>query len=153
MPGGQQGRRRGVQQCAGTAVTGSTLEKITEREQAVAAGAETARTQIEQLTGRLREMEAEPAELATARKVVLALDQNEDETMRTTGLPENPVHQHILAILADAGELRHACDQCTALDLGIEPKSVEGMRSKLKRLVAHGLLIEPEPGLFILHHQ
>jgi hypothetical protein len=85
---------------------GPTLEKITEREQAVAAQAETARTQIEQLTGRLREMEAEPAELATARKVVLALDQNEDENTRTTGLLVNPLYQHILAILADAGEPR-----------------------------------------------
>jgi hypothetical protein len=36
-------------------------------------------------------MEAEPAELATARKVVLALDQNEDENARTTCLPENPL--------------------------------------------------------------
>lgn len=131
----------------------STLEKITEREQAVAAEAETTRTQIEQLTRHLREMETELAELATARKVVLALDHNEDENTRTTGLPDNPVYQHILTILADAGEPRRARDLCTALDLGIEPKNIEGMRSKLKRLAGHGLVIEPEPGLFTLHHQ
>ena len=32
--------------------------------------------------------------------------------------------------------------------LGQAPKNIEGMRSKLKRLVSSGLAIESEPGLF-----
>ena len=40
-----------------------------------------------------------------------------------------------------------AKDLCQALDLGLEPKHIEGMRSKLKRLVARGLIVETEPGL------
>ncbi|WP_426537926.1 hypothetical protein [Streptomyces sp. UG1] len=38
---------------------------------------------------------------------------------------------------------------CQALDLPIVPKNTEGIRSKLKRLVARGILTEPEPGLFV----
>ncbi|MEU2865218.1 hypothetical protein ACIQWL_40660 [Streptomyces mirabilis] len=41
-----------------------------------------------------------------------------------------------------------ARDLCEALDLGLLPKNVEGVRSKLKRLVAGGILAETEPGLF-----
>jgi hypothetical protein len=59
---------------------GSTLEKITEREQAVAAEADRTRTEMEQLALRLGELEGELADLATARKVVLALEQVEDGT-------------------------------------------------------------------------
>jgi hypothetical protein len=67
-------------------------------------------------------------------------------------MPDNPAYQHILAALGDAGTPRRARDLCRALDLGIEPKHVEGMRFKLKRLVGHGLVTETEPGLFALHH-
>lgn len=38
-----------------------------------------------------------------------------------------------------------ARDLCQALDLPILPKNTEGIRSKLKRLVTHGILTEPEP--------
>ncbi|TJZ97948.1 hypothetical protein [Actinacidiphila oryziradicis] len=132
---------------------GSTLEKITEREQAVAAEADRTRTEMEQLTGRLGELEGELADLATARKVVLALEQVEDGTTLSPNMPDNPAYQHILAALGDAGTPRRARDLCRALDLGIEPKHIEGMRAKLKRLVGHGLVTETEPGLFTLHHQ
>lgn len=43
-----------------------------------------------------------------------------------------------------------ARDLCTALDPPIEARNVEGIRSKLKRLVSRGILAETEPGLFIL---
>jgi hypothetical protein len=55
--------------------------------------------------------------------------------------------------LADAGAPRRARELCQSLDLGFEPKRIEGMRLKLKRLVALGLSTETEPGLFALHHQ
>lgn len=37
-----------------------------------------------------------------------------------------------------------ARDICEALDLSILPKSTEGIRSKLKRLVPRGILAEPD---------
>jgi hypothetical protein len=39
-------------------------------------------------------------------------------------------------------------DCCREFDLGFEPRAVEGMRSKLKRLVERGWLAEPSPGRF-----
>ncbi|GAA1369956.1 hypothetical protein [Streptomyces beijiangensis] len=131
----------------------STLERITDREQTVAAEAERTRTEMEQLVGRLSKLEGELVELAIARKVVLALDQGEDGNARNPNVPDNPAYQHILAALGDAGTPWRVRDLCQALDLGIEPKHVEGMRFKLKRLVGHGLVTETEPGLFALHHQ
>ncbi len=41
-----------------------------------------------------------------------------------------------------------ARDLCLALDLPIVAKNTENIRSKLKRLVSKGILVEPEPGLF-----
>jgi hypothetical protein len=40
--------------------------------------------------------------------------------------------------------------QRRALGLGTAPKDTEGLRAKLKRLVARQILIEAEPGLFAL---
>ncbi|WP_369015961.1 hypothetical protein [Actinocrinis puniceicyclus] len=39
-------------------------------------------------------------------------------------------------------------DCCWEFDLGFEPRHVEGMRTRLKRLVERGWLIEPAPGRF-----
>ncbi|MFE9444904.1 hypothetical protein ACFYO2_39410, partial [Streptomyces sp. NPDC006602] len=63
-------------------------------------------------------------------------------------IPEHPAYQQILTALADAGRPMRARDLCQALDPPIPPKNTEGIRSKLKRLVSQGILIEPEPGLF-----
>ncbi|MER5410499.1 hypothetical protein [Streptomyces sp. NPDC002769] len=67
-------------------------------------------------------------------------------------IPDHPVYQQILTALADAGRPIRARDLRQALDLPILPKNTEGIRSKLKRLVSRGILIEPEPepepGLF-----
>jgi hypothetical protein len=70
-----------------------------------------------------------------------------------SALPDNPVHQQVLTALSDARTPRRARELCQALDLGLESKHIEGMRFKLKRLVGPGLITEPEPGLFALHHQ
>jgi hypothetical protein len=39
---------------------------------------------------------------------------------------------------------------CLALGLGTTPKDTEGLRAKLKRLVARQILAETRPGLFAL---
>jgi hypothetical protein len=38
------------------------------------------------------------------------------------------------------------------MDLGLGSKSIEGMRSTLKRLAARGLIAEAEPGQVAFHH-
>jgi hypothetical protein len=52
----------------------------------------------------------------------------------------------IAVFTGGAGRLR-AREICQALDIGTDPRHTEGMRSKL---VARGILSEPEAGLFAL---
>ncbi len=65
------------------------------------------------------------------------------------GLP-SPVYQQVLDVFAASdGPLR--CKQvCEQLGLGSEARHLEGMRSRLKRLVRRGRLVEPDPGVFAL---
>lgn len=128
----------------------TTLERITDREQQVAAACEQIRTQIQQLSARLTDLDAELADLATTRKVVLALSEDESAPATRPALPDNPAYQHILTVLTDADRPLRCKDLCHALDTGTEPARIEAMRSKLKRLVATGLVIEDEPGLFAI---
>ena len=125
----------------------TALEKIADREHAVTTTAEQVSAQIHTLAERLRELEAELADLQVARKVILELGDDEPAGPQ---LPGNPVYQHILTALNDDTAPLRAKDLCRALDLGFEPSKIEGMRSKLKRLVATGLVTENEPGLFTL---
>lgn len=59
-------------------------------------------------------------------------------------------YQKILAVFATAAGGMRAKDVCLALDLSVTAKDTEGMRAKLKRLVARQILVEAEPGLFML---
>ena len=61
-------------------------------------------------------------------------------------LPEHPAYRQILDAFAELRRPLRARDHCTALDLPIAAKNTEGIRSKLKRLVSRGILIETEPG-------
>lgn len=60
------------------------------------------------------------------------------------------MYQQIVEVVRTTGTsgLR-AVGVCTALDTGVLPKHVEGMRGKLKRLVDRGWLTEVEPGVFV----
>lgn len=126
------------------------LERITDREQQATAAREQIRTQISELTARLDDLDAELADLAVARKVLLALGEDEPKPTTHPALPDNPAYQHILTVLTDATTPLRCKDLCRALDTGTEPKHIEGMRSKLKRLLATGLITEHEPGLFAI---
>jgi hypothetical protein len=125
-------------------VSATTLQKIADQEQAVAVQVEQVRTQIDELTAHLNELEARLNDFITARKVILDLPA--DEAAAT----ENPLYPQILAILTDAQAPMRSRDLCRILDLGFEPKTIEGMRHKLKRLVGNGLATENEPGQFAL---
>jgi hypothetical protein len=128
--------------------TRTIRQLIGERETAATAIAQALREQIAALTDQLASAETELADLATTRKTLNALTGQPEETA-----PAAPVasvaYQQILAVFATTGAMR-AKDVCLALGLGTAPKDTEGLRAKLKRLVARQLLIETEPGVFAL---
>lgn len=57
-------------------------------------------------------------------------------------------YRDVVEVLADAGMGLRAMQVCQALGVGDQPRHREGMRSKLKRLVDRGWLVEVAPGLF-----
>jgi hypothetical protein len=126
------------------------LDKIEAREQALAREAERTRAQIEELTARLRELDEAIDHLRITRKTLLALADTDDgqPPAALPALPDHPAYQQILTVFTDAGRPLRARDLCQALDLPIVGKNTENIRSKLKRLVSRGVLLETEPGLF-----
>ncbi|WNI34371.1 hypothetical protein [Streptomyces sp. ITFR-6] len=126
------------------------LEHIETRERELADQAEQFRARIEDLTRQLGEIDAESENLRITRKTLLALPALSSGTEPDRpDIPDHPAYQQILTALADAGRPMRARDLCQALDLPILPKNTEGIRSKMKRLVSRGILVEPEPGLFV----
>jgi hypothetical protein len=130
------------------------LDKIDAREQALAREAGQARTQIEDLTARLRELDEAIDHLQITRKTLLSLaaEPATEPDAPPPVLPGHPLYQQILAVFADTARPMRARDLCQALDLPIAPKNTENIRSKLKRLTSRGILIETEPGLFTQPH-
>jgi hypothetical protein len=125
------------------------LEHLETRERELADQADQFRARIEELTRQLGELDAESENLRITRKTLLTLPLPSPATgPDRPDIPDHPAYQQILTTLAEAGRPMRARDLCQALDLPILPKNIEGIRSKLKRLVSRGILIEPEPGLF-----
>jgi multidrug resistance efflux pump len=125
------------------------LDRIDAREQALAREAEQAQAAIDEAAARLRELQQEISDLQVTRKTLLSLaGQDEEPAAPAPALPEHPAYQQILGTFADLQRPLRARDLCTALDLPIAARNVEGIRSKLKRLVSRGILVETEPGLF-----
>jgi hypothetical protein len=125
------------------------LELIATRETVAAAQAEQLRAQSAALTEQLVVVDAELADLATTRTTLLRLtgttapaDASTDATVAS------PAYQQILAVFAATGNPLRAKDICVALGTGTAAKNTESLRAKLKRLVARGVLTEPESGLF-----
>jgi hypothetical protein len=129
------------------------LDKIDAREQALAREAGEAQARIEELTARLRELDEEISHLQITRKTLISLaGQDGQPAAEQAGpspeLPDHPAYQQILTAFADLRRPLRARDLCVALDLPIVSKNTENIRSKLKRLVSRGILVEAEPGLF-----
>jgi hypothetical protein len=57
--------------------------------------------------------------------------------------------QRVLDVFTAAGQPLRAKHVCQAVGAGTDARQVERMRARLKRLVAQGLLAEPQPGLFV----
>lgn len=132
-------------------------ELIAEREMATAAAAETLREQIAKLSAELALVDTELAELAITRATLTKLIGVAEATIPIDTAADATVasapYQQILTVFTTAttttGGMR-AKDICQALDLDITARHTEGIRAKLKRLVARNVLVEPEPGLFTL---
>ena len=130
------------------------LDRIDAREQALAREAADAQARIDELTARLREVQQEASDLQVTRKTLLSLASQDDSQPAAEPaapgpvLPEHPAYQQIMDAFADLRRPLRARDICIALDLPIAAKNTEGIRSKLKKLVSHGILTETEPGLF-----
>jgi hypothetical protein len=130
------------------------LDRIDAREQALAREAGDLQARIDELTARLREVNQEISDLQVTRKTLISLAGDDDgqpaaePAEPAPAPPEHPAYQQILTAFADLQRPLRARDLCLALDLPIVPKNTESIRSKLKRLVSRGILIETEPGLF-----
>jgi hypothetical protein len=129
------------------------LDRIDAREQALAREAEQAQARIDELTARLRELDEAISDLQVTRKTLISLAGQDDEGAGepagpSPALPGHPACQQILDAFADLRRPLRARDMCVALDLPVAAKNTENIRSKLKRLVSHGILAETEPGLF-----
>ncbi|WP_327348969.1 hypothetical protein [Streptomyces europaeiscabiei] len=59
-----------------------------------------------------------------------------------------PEFRQILAVFAAADHPPRARNVCEAMDLEIVPNNVNNVRTKLRRMVGRGILVETEPGLF-----
>lgn len=129
------------------------LDRIDAREQALAREASDVRARIEELTARLGEVSQEISDLQVTRKTLLSLAGHDgrpagEPAEPAPAPPDHPAYQQILTAFADLQRPLRARDLCVALDLPIVPKNTESIRSKLKRLVSRGILVETEPGLF-----
>jgi hypothetical protein len=123
------------------------LEKIETRKRLIRETARHLPEQIAQLTEQLATAEKTLERLEITRETVL-------ELAAEAGLPLPeplpPGYRDILAAFEKADGALRAKDVCQALGTGTEPRHVEGIRAKLKRLVSRDILTEPEPGLFTL---
>ena len=130
--------------------TRTIRQLIGERETAASAMAQALREQIAALTDQLARAETELADLATTRKTLNALTGEPEATTPTDAPVASVAYQQILAVSTTTTGPMRAKDVCLALGLGTAPKDTEGLRAKLKRLVARQVLIETEPGMFAL---
>lgn len=126
------------------------LELIAEREAATNAAAERLREQIAKLTDELVLAEHELTELAITRTTLQKLTGQAEATAPIDATTASTAYQKILTVFAAATTGLRAKDVCLALGAGVTAKDTEGMRAKLKRLVTRHILIEAEPGLFVL---
>ncbi|MCX4469432.1 hypothetical protein OOK41_16825 [Micromonospora sp. NBC_01655] len=128
----------------------SLLNLLTERETAAGITVDRLREQIASLTDQLTAAETDVAELAITRKTLLSLGGHLDVAAPADPTVASPAYQQILAVFHGATAPMRAKDICRALGTGTTAKNTEGLRAKLKRLVARQILTEPEAGLFTL---
>ncbi|MFE3139202.1 hypothetical protein [Streptomyces scopuliridis] len=97
--------------------------RIAEREAELACQEGALRVEIDQLTARLNNIERDLEHVQITRQTATSLADGLDQDAPSPAEPELTEHP-------------------------LYPQLLEGVRSKLKRLVARGILTETEPGLF-----
>ncbi|KLL10601.1 hypothetical protein FrCorBMG51_17190 [Protofrankia coriariae] len=102
--------------------------------------------EIAGLTEQLAAAEHDLERLEITRETVLDLSAEDNAT--PVEMP--PGYREVVALFEHDGNGLRAKDACQALGTGTEPRHIESMRAKLKRLVDRGVLTEPDPGLFVL---
>lgn len=133
------------------------LEHLTARERRAQADIDRLRATIADLTVQLEAAQHLADRLQLTRTTLLEITEHAEREQEPAGpapattsspTPLPPAYQDILAVLTRTDTGLRAKDLCHALHLDDQPRHVETMRAKLKRLVGRDLLTEPEPGLF-----
>jgi hypothetical protein len=127
------------------------LDKLAARHAAAEAEITDLRKQIGKLTDFLAATERDRDRWAETRETVLALAAEEHpDPAALTRVPVTPGYSQIIAVFTGGTGRLRAKEICRALGTGTDARHVEGMRSKLKKLVTRGILDEPAAGLFAL---
>jgi hypothetical protein len=137
-------------------VPAELLRHLDEREHDARAEVERLRDRIAELSVRMQDAQQVVERLQLARATLAEIAGPDGPCQPGTagaGEPLPPAYQEILAVFARADGGLRAKDLCRALNLGEQPRHIEGMRSKLKRLVGRDVLIESEPGLFTMNRR
>lgn len=141
----------------GPVVPRDLLRYLEEREQDTHAEADRLRAAIAELSAQMDAVQQLISRLQLTRQTLLEVaEQEPDDTLPgTTSGPEPlpPAYREILAVFAGTGGGLRAKDLCRALNVGDQPRHIESMRAKLKRLVGRDILTEPEPGLFTMNRR
>lgn len=124
------------------------LEALDVQEDAARTIADDLRTQIAGLQARLREAETHLEHLTITRKTVTALADRLPAQTSAADRPEHPDYPRILAVFNEATQPLRAREVCEAIGHEPLPKSIEGTRAKLKRLVKLDVLTEADAGNF-----
>ena len=127
------------------------LEKLAAHRSAAEAEVIGLRERVVKLNDALAAAERDRDRWAETHETVLALAAEEHPEPTTLArIAVTPAYPQIIAVFAGGAGALRAKDLCRALGIDTDPRHVEGLRSKLKKLVARGILAEPEPGLFAL---
>ncbi|WP_347176718.1 hypothetical protein [Parafrankia sp. EAN1pec] len=122
------------------------MEQIEARRIRAGRTMERLQAEIAALTEQLVAAERDPQRLDITRETLLEL--STEDNAAPVEMP--PGYREVVALFAHDGNGLRAKEACRALGTGTEPRHVESMRAKLKRLVDRGVLSEPDPGLFVL---
>ncbi len=143
----------------GPLTAAALLDKLAAHQAAADAQIAELRERLATLTDALAAAERERDRWAGAHQSITALiaEEHPDQVVRTRTVgavrPATPGYPQILAAFTATTAPLRAKELCQALHAGTAPRHVEGMRSKLKKLVTRGILTEPSSGIFTLTNQ
>jgi len=140
----------------------SLIEELQRREAAARHEVDELRGEIARLNERLARAEERLSRLEITRETVAEIlgGVGTDEATAGREVPPwrpglaqsvlPPSYRDLLEVLTDAGRPLRAGSIAAAAGLSTDKSTVEGLRSKLKRLAERGWLAEDGPGLFTL---